>query len=97
MREYVSQTNKQTNKVGAGEKVYQLGTPTALGEDPRLVPSTFMGQPAAKPPVTLAPENLTPSSGLQGYVNSHAHTGHHIYTRLKKLKEGRWLLSTNDT
>jgi hypothetical protein len=41
----------------------QLKVLTALTEDPSLVPCT-------QPPVTLALGDLTPSSGLHGYLHT---------------------------
>lgn len=60
----------------------------ALPEDSSLVPSTDVGQLII---ACLAPEDLTPSSGLHGHPYTHAQTYIHINIKKEKNNQKHWL------
>ena len=75
----------QTLSVRARREVQLLRAYTALAKDPSSVPSTHVSQ--LQLPVTPAPGDLTPSSGLQehhtnlyNHTHTHTHTHNHMHT-----------------
>jgi hypothetical protein len=64
--------------MGPRETVLQERVPTALLEDPGLVPSIHMY--GSQPPVTLASGDPTPSSDHHEIMCTHVHLCLHTYT-----------------
>lgn len=69
-----------------------------LAEDQSLIPTPKSS--SSQLPVTTAPEDSTPSSGVKGHINSHAYAPSYTYAYVfkgnkifKKMVEGR----TRDT
>lgn len=69
-----SETQSQKQTLGTEEMAHQLKAHTTLPENQNSVPTSC----GSKPPVTQAPRDVMPSSGLHGHPHTHsAHTHTH--------------------